>query len=768
MLDCVGISLFVSEFSCAAIQKMKNLRRMSNNNPEKKYQHVTAHWKSADAVTPNSVDELIHRSNCLGTDQRITNTGGGNTSSKIMEKDPMTGEDVEVLWVKGSGGDLRTSKRENFSSLYQSKLIGLQKVYAGRADKGLKSQAEDDMVAMFSHCTFNLNPRPSSIDTPLHSFIPHAHVDHTHPNAAISVAASARCIEVTKEIYGDEVVHIPWMRPGFELGLAMQEACKNNPQAKGFIMGQHGLINWGKTGRECYDLTLNLIDKAAAFIEKKQADRGGEAAIFGGSVHSSLPEEKRKEVFAALLPWLRGQVSQKKRFIATIQDDAKILRFVNSKDAPRLAELGTSCPDHFLRTKIKPLYIGEAPSANSSVTEIVASLKKQLAAGLEKYRADYASYYNACKRADSPAMRDPNPTVILIAGLGMIAFGKDKSESRVTAEFYNCAVEVMRGAEAIGGYISLPAQEAFDIEYWALEEAKLRRMPADKDLAGRVVLVVGAGSGIGRETALRLVREGAHIVCVDLNADAAKATAEEILKKTGVGIGVAGTGISGCGPAIGIGADVTKRESIRAMLDQVVLAFGGFDSIVVTAGIFVPSDTSGHIPDDKWALTFAINVTGSYLVADEAAKTFREQGLRGSMVLTTSANAAVAKKGSVAYDTSKAAANHLVRELAMELSPLVRVNGVAPATVVQGSAMFPRDRVIGSLAKYGIAYTDDEPTDSLTTKLAQFYADRTLTRSPITPADQAEAYCLLVTEKLSKTTGQIITVDGGLHEAFLR
>lgn len=767
-MDCVGISLFVSEFSCAAIQKMKNLRRMSNNNPENKYQHVTAHWKSADAVTPNSVDELIHRSNCLGTDQRITNTGGGNTSSKIMEKDPMTGEDVEVLWVKGSGGDLRTSKRENFSSLYQSKLIGLQKVYAGRADKGLKSQAEDDMVAMFSHCTFNLNPRPSSIDTPLHSFIPHAHVDHTHPNAAISVAASARCIEVTKEIYGDEVVHIPWMRPGFELGLAMQEACKNNPQAKGFIMGQHGLINWGKTGRECYDLTLNLIDKAAAFIEKKQADRGGEAAIFGGSVHAFLPEEKRKEVFAALLPWLRGQVSQKKRFIATIQDDPKILRFVNSKDAPRLAELGTSCPDHFLRTKIKPLYIGEAPSANSSVTEIVASLKKQLAAGLEKYRADYASYYNACKRADSPAMRDPNPTVILIAGLGMIAFGKDKSESRVTAEFYNCAVEVMRGAEAIGGYISLPAQEAFDIEYWALEEAKLRRMPADKDLAGRVVLVVGAGSGIGRETALRLVREGAHIVCVDLNADAAKATAEEILKKTGVGIGVAGTGISGCGPAIGIGADVTKRESIRAMLDQVVLAFGGFDSIVVTAGIFVPSDTSGHIPDDKWALTFAINVTGSYLVADEAAKTFREQGLRGSMVLTTSANAAVAKKGSLAYDTSKAAANHLVRELAMELSPLVRVNGVAPATVVQGSAMFPRDRVIGSLAKYGIAYTDDEPTDSLTTKLAQFYADRTLTRSPITPADQAEAYCLLVTEKLSKTTGQIITVDGGLHEAFLR
>jgi rhamnulose-1-phosphate aldolase/alcohol dehydrogenase len=461
-------------------------------------------------------------------------------------------------------------------------------------------------------------------------------------------------------------------------------------------------------------------------------------------------------------------VSQKKRFIATIQDDEKILRFVNSKDAPRLAELGTSCPDHFLRTKIKPLYIGTSPKADTPVEEIVASLKTQLAAGLEKYRADYAAYYDSCKRADSPAMRDPNPTVILIAGLGMVAFGKDKSESRVTAEFYNCAVEVMRGAEALGGYISLPAQEAFDIEYWALEEAKLRRMPADKELAGRVVIVIGAGSGIGRETALRLVREGAHIVCVDLNQAAAQATADVILAKTGLGIGVAGTGISGCGSTIGLQADVTKRDSIRAMLNQVILAYGGFDSIAVTAGIFVPSDTTGHIPDDKWALTFNINVTGSYLVADEAAKDFKAQALRGSMVLTTSANAAVAKKGSLAYDTSKAAANHLVRELAMELAPLVRVNGVAPATVVQGSAMFPRDRVIGSLAKYGIAYTDDEATDSLTTKLAQFYADRTLTRSPITPADQAEAYFLLIADRLSKTTGQIVTVDGGLHEAFLR
>jgi NAD(P)-dependent dehydrogenase (short-subunit alcohol dehydrogenase family) len=350
----------------------------------------------------------------------------------------------------------------------------------------------------------------------------------------------------------------------------------------------------------------------------------------------------------------------------------------------------------------------------------------------------------------------------------MIAWGKDKSESRVTAEFYNCAVEVMRGAEAIDEYIALPQQEAFDIEYWLLEEAKLKRMPAEKELARQVILVIGAGSGIGKETAHRIMKEGAHVVCVDLKEESAAATAKEITDKYGVGIGVAGSGISGCGPAVGLAADITNRASIRAMLDQVALAYGGFDSICVTAGIFVPSDTSGHIPDNGWDLTFKINVSGSYYVGDEAAKTWKEQGLHGNLVLTTSANAAVAKKGSLAYDTSKAAANHLVRELAIELSPLVRVNGVAPATVVQGSAMFPRDRVIGSLAKYNIAFKEDEATDSLVSKLAQFYADRTLTKSPITPADQAEAYFLLISKRLSKTTGQIITVDGGLHEAFLR
>jgi len=729
----------------------------------KSYQFVNFSWDDAKAAALDPVGRLVYRSNILGDDQRITNTGGGNTSSKIVEKDPLTGQATEVLWVKGSGGDLRTSTRENFSSLYQQKLLDMQQLYAARPDKGLKAPAEDEMVGMQAHATFNLNPRASSIDTPLHSFIPAKFVDHMHPNAIISIAASKHCEKITQEIFGGEMAYVPWMRPGFELGLAMQAIMQRNPAVKSIMMGQHGFISWANEEKACYTYTLDCIEKAAAFIEAKYQAKGGDAAAFGGANYTTLTPEQRRATFAAILPWFRGQVSKAKRFIGTVQDDEKILRFVNSKEAARLAELGTSCPDHFLRTKIKPLYVNWNPQA-----EDTAALKQKLAAGLEAYRADYAAYYAKCKHANSPAMRDPNPTVVLIPGVGMIAWGKDKSESRVTAEFYNCAVEVMRGAEAIDTYISLPQQEAFDIEYWLLEEAKLKRMPAEKELARQVIIVVGAGSGIGKETAHRLVKEGAHIVCVDMKVETAQATAKEITDKYGLGIGVAGTGLSSCGPALGLAANITDRASVRAMLDDVALAYGGFDSICVTAGVFWPSDTTGHIPDDKWAFTFGVNVTGSYIVGDEALKTWKEQGLKGQLVLTTSANAAVAKKGSLAYDCSKAAANHLVRELAMELAPLVRVNGVAPATVVQGSAMFPRDRVIGSLAKYNIPYTDDEATDSLVRKLAQFYADRTLTKAPITPADQAEAYFLLVSQRLSKTTGQIVTVDGGLHEAFLR
>ena len=723
------------------------------------YRHVNYSWDDAYADSLDAVERLVYRSNILGDDQRITNTGGGNTSSKIMLTDPLTGEEVDVMYVKGSGGDLRTSKRGNFASLYMDKLMALQNIYHASAEKGVKTPIEDAMVGMYPHCVYNLNPRASSIDTPLHAFIPYRHVDHTHPNAVIAIAACQDGKEITQAIYGDDVVWTDWQRPGFDLGLVLQQAIADHPGIKGIILGGHGLINWADDDKECYELSLTLIEKAARYLEEHDL---GEKT-FGGAKYQSLTEEDRNQVLLEILPQLRGMVSQQNRFIGTVQYNDAILEFVNSHNAPDLAELGTSCPDHFLRTKIKPLYVEWNPQQDD-----IPTLLDLLKAGVEQYRKDYAAYYEACKDDASPAIRDANPCVILIPGVGMIAYGKNKSESRVTAEFYNNAVAVMKGAEAVSKYVALPRQEAFDIEYWALEEAKLQRMPKEASLARNVVIVIGAGSGIGVATALRVAKEGAHVVCADLDVNAAQATADQLTAIYGMGIGVAGTGISGCGPAIGLGVNITNRESMREMLNQTVLAYGGIDNIIVTAGVFVPPDTTGHISDEKWRFTFDVNVLGGYIVGDEARNVWEAQNLRGTLVLTTSVNAAVSKKGSVAYDTSKAAANHLVRELAIELSPLVRVNGLAPATVVEGSSMFPRDRVISSLIKYNIAFDESEDTEALRSKLANFYAQRTLTKQAITPADQAEVAYLLSTDAFSKTTGQVFSVDGGLHEAFLR
>ncbi|MGZ9223383.1 MAG: bifunctional rhamnulose-1-phosphate aldolase/short-chain dehydrogenase [Anaerolineales bacterium] len=724
---------------------------------ESKY--VNYLWDDRLADQLDAVERLRYRSNILGADQRITNTGGGNTSSKVKVTDPLSGEEVDVLWVKGSGGDLRTATRANFASLYMDKFLFLENIYNKSEVKGAKSEIEDSMVEMYRHTTFGLNPAASSIDTPLHGLIPFRHVDHMHPISVIAIAASKDQERLTLEVFEEEVGWVPWQRPGFDLGLVMKEKLKQDPDLKGLVMGQHGLINWANDDKACYELTLTLIEKAARYIEEHE--KGDET--FGGQKYQSLDEKSRNEILVKLLPVLRGKVSQANRFIGTVHVTGSVLQFVNSVDAPRLAEIGTSCPDHFLRTKIKPLYVNWDPQ-NESYETLVNKLEKGLAA----YRADYAAYYEACKRPDSPAMRDPNPTVVLIPGLGLIAWGKNKSESRVTAEFYSLAIEVMRASEAISEYQGLPRQEAFDIEYWLLEEAKLKRMPPEKEFARNVVVVIGAGSGIGKAVAHRVAKEGAHVVCADLSEEGARGTAQELVDIYGVGIGVAGTGISSCGPAIGLGVDITNRESIQGMFEKTILAYGGVDNIIITAGIFVSPDKQGAIPDDKWALTYAINVTGPFLVADEAKRIWQGQGLKSSLVITTSANAAVAKQGSFAYDTSKAAANHLVRELAIELSPLVRVNGLAPATVVEGSSMFPRDRVMSSLTKYNIAFEESESTEALRGKLAEFYAQRTLTKSPITLADQAEVAYLLSSNKFSKTTGQIISVDGGLHEAFLR
>src|SRR2546429_1428122 len=725
----------------------------------KAFKYVRDLWQDDVVDHMSGVDRLVYRSNKLGEDLTLTNTGGGNTSSKLTEKDPLTGENVEVLWLKGSGGDLRTSRRDGFASLYLEKVRAMKSLYLGSPDRGPKTEIEDAMYPMYSHCVFNLNPRACSIDTPLHTLVPFKHVDHLHPNSVIAIAASVSQERLTKEIYGDDVIYIPWQRPGFDIGLKIEKLIRDNPQARGILLGHHGMSSWSNDDKTCYETALEIIDRAARFIEAH--DRGEQT--FGGQKHPPLNEADRQRLQTEIIPFLRGQVSVYKRFVGTVQDDEKMLRFANSNDGPRLAELGTSCPDHFLRTKIKPLFVDWDPASGD-----IQKLKTSITDGLVQYRKDYEAYYNKCKRPDSPAMRDPNPTVVLIPGLGMIAWGKNKSESRVTGEFYNCAIEVMRGAEAIDQYEAMDQQEAFDIEYWLLEEAKLRRMPPEKELDRQIVVVVGAGAGIGKAAAHRLVKEGAHVVCVDLDEAAAKDTAQEIITKYGEGIGVAGSGISNCGPAIGLACDITNRESAAEVFKNVMLAYGGIDAVVVTAGIFVPPDKTGHIQEKLPARTFDIYVTGAYIVADEANNIFREQGMPGNIVLTTSANAVVAKKGSLAYDTSKAAANHLMRELAIEMAPLVRVNAVAPATVVKGSTMFPRDRVIASLTKYEIAFSDDESTEDLRNKLASFYAKRSLTQTPIEPDDQAEAIFLLLSARLSKTTGHVIPVDGGLQDGFMR
>jgi len=737
----------------------QNLHSHAMSAEHRQLSHVKYLWRDEEADKLHGLDRLVYRSNKLGADVTLTNTGGGNTSSKLTERDPLTGEDVEVLWIKASGGDLRTAKADGFASLYLDKVRAMKSRYLSSPGRGPKTEVEDRMYPMYSHCVFNLNPRACSIDTPLHTFVPYHHVDHLHPNAVIAIAASVNQESLCRKIYGDDVIYVPWQRPGFDIGLLIEALIKENPKAKGVLLGHHGMSSWSNDDKTCYETALEIIEQAASYIEEH--DRG--LQTFGGQKHAPLSEHDRKRILVEILPFLRGLLSATKRVVATVQDDELMLRFVNSHDGPRLAELGTSCPDHFLRTKIKPLFVEWDPASAD-----VETLKSALSSELSTYRKDYQQYYDRYKRPDSPPMRDPNPTVVLIPGLGMMAWGKNKSESRMTAEFYNCAIEVMRGAEAIDDYEAMDPQEAFDIEYWSLEEAKLRRLPAEKELERQVVVVIGAGSGIGKAAAHRLAKEGAHIVCADLDEAAAKKTAQEIIATYGEGIGVAGTGISNCGPAIALSCDVTDRPSVAGMVESTLLAYGGLDAVVVTAGVFFPPDKSGRIEDRQWDRTFAINVTGTYVLADEARKIFSRQSLPASIVITTSANAIVAKKGSLAYDASKAAANHLVRELAVEMSPFVRVNAVAPATVVKGSTMFPRDRVVASLIKYGIGFDENEPTEDLRNKLAAFYAQRTLTRSSIEPEDQAEAIFLLVSNRLSKTTGHILPVDGGLQDGFLR
>src|ERR1043165_7718075 len=498
------------------------------------FEHVKYLWQDEIADRLGLVDRLVYRSNKLGEDLTLTNTGGGNTSSKLMERDPLTAEPVEVLWIKGSGGDLRTTKKDGLASLYLDKVRAMKSLYLRSPGKGPKTQVEDDMYPMYSHCVFNLNPRACSIDTPLHTLVPYKHVDHLHPNSVIALAASVNQQRLTAEVYGDDVLYVPWQRPGFDIGLLIEDAIRAHPRAKGCGLGHHGMSAWANEDRACYETSLGVIERAARFLAAR--DRGD--GTFGGMRHQALAEPERHRILVEILPWLRGRVSQYKRAVATLQDDDHMLRFVGSVDGPRLSALGTSCPDHFLRTKIKPLFVDWQPESGD-----LGALQEKLAEGLEQYRKDYVAYYERCKRSDSPAIRDPNPTVVLIPGLGMIAWGKNKSESRVTAEFYNCAIEVMRGAEAIDRYEAMDEQEAFDIEYWPLEDAKLQRLPPERELDRQVIAVVGAGNGIGKALSLRLVKEGAHVVCVDRDEAAARVPGGAIVARHGEGVGVAGPGL---------------------------------------------------------------------------------------------------------------------------------------------------------------------------------------------------------------------------------
>jgi len=721
-------------------------------------------WNDTVASTLDEPELLRYRSNLLGSDLRLTNFGGGNTSSKIDMVDPLDGETKTILWVKGSGGDLGSIKRVGFATLYLDKVLALEKSYQGVA-------REDEIVAMYPLCTFGNNPVAASIDTPLHGFLPFAHVDHLHPDWGIALAASANGLEKMEafnERFGHKIVWVPWQRPGFELAMMLRKAVAAVPGCDGVVLGGHGLFTWGDTQRESYLNTITIIDQIGQFIGEHAAKKG---ISFGGAKYSA--HQERETLATKIMPVLRGRISAMQRVIGTFTDEPDVLAFINSNSAKALAHLGTSCPDHFIRTKIRPLFVDWDPATP------VAELEAKVDAALVTYRAEYAEYYKAHAIPGSPAMRDASPTVVLVPGIGMFSFGKNKMESRVTGEFYRNAIHVMEGAGGMDegkcppelpqagpaaptsaftvheNYVALPPSEAFRIEYWALEEAKIRRQPSEKELSRRILLVVGGASGIGRETVLLAAARGAHIVVADLSLEAAQKVADEA------------KAIGGKECAMATVIDIRKREAIRGALDATVKAFGGLDLLVNTAAIF-PTSPDGTISDAQWGLTLEINVTANYLLTDEAEKVFKAQGIPGSIVLTSSANAVVPKRGTEAYDVSKAALSHLVRELAVTYSPLLRVNGISPATVVKGSTMFPRDRVKASLTKYGIPFEEAQSDDALRNLLATFYAKRTLTHVPIDPKDCAEAILFVGGPRAPVTTGHLIPVDGGLTEAYLR
>ncbi|WP_062228744.1 bifunctional rhamnulose-1-phosphate aldolase/short-chain dehydrogenase [Aureimonas frigidaquae] len=681
-------------------------------------------WDEARAAGMSEPERLLYRSNLLGSDKRITNFGGGNTSAKVEESDPLTGESVTVLWVKGSGGDIGTMKLDGFATLYQDKLERLRALYRGPAH-------EDEIVDLYNHCTFRLNPRATSIDTPLHAFLPYRHVDHMHPDAVIAIAATARSRELTQAVYGDEIGWLPWRRPGFQLGLDLSDFAARNPQAKGVVLESHGLFTWGDTAQECYETSLRIINTAIGWFETQLAGK----PAFGGEKRPARPAQERSSLAAELMPAIRAQIGAHEHKVGHFDDSAAVLEFVGSERLEELAALGTSCPDHFLRTKIRPLVL-------SPDGDMTASLP----AAIEAYRADYAAYYERCRHADSPAMRDPNPVIYLVPGVGLIAFAKDKATARIASEFYVNAINVMRGASGVDTYRGLPEQEAFDIEYWLLEEAKLQRMPKPKSLAGRIAFITGGAGGIGRASAERLAGEGACVVLADIDAQAVEAATAELAARFGAD------------QVRGLTCDVTSEEAVADAFRATAQAYGGLDILVSNAGIA----SAARVEDTTlavWNRNIDILATGYFLVSREAFRLFRRQALGGAVVFIASKNGLAASPGASAYCTAKAAEIHLARCLALEGADAgIRVNTVNPDAVLRGSKIWSGEWREQRAASSRIG--EDE--------LEEHYRMRSLLKRSVYPEDIAEAVYFLVSDYAAKSTGNIINVDAGNQISFTR
>ncbi len=694
------------------------------------FNHVNYLWDESQAskLAGDEVALFLYRSNQLGADLRITNYGGGNTSCKTIEKDPLTGQEVEVMWVKGSGGDIGTLTRQGIAGLYVEKLRALKNVYRGLA-------YEDEIVPLYYHCLYDLDSRAPSIDTALHGLLPFKHIDHLHPDALIAIAAAKDSQRITKEIWGDTMGWIPWQRPGFDLGLQLERCLIENPGIRGIVLGGHGLFTWGDTSYECYINSLEVIETASAYIAERE---GKERPVFGGQKVESLAENDRKNQAAQIAPMLRGLCSSHKRMIGHFTDDEKVLQFINSHDLVKLAPLGTSCPDHFLRTKIQPLVLKLPATADLSDPEKV---KAQIEPDFDQYRKEYAAYYETCKHDNSPAMRDPNPVVILYPGVGMFTFAKNKQTARVAAEFYLNAIHVMRGAEAITAYTALPRQEAFDIEYWLLEEAKLQRQPAEKPLSRKVALITGAGGGIGKAIATKLAAEGANIVLTDIS-EASLIEANDSFKKDVSTYAV---------------CDVNNREDISQAFATACLEFGGVDIIVHSAGLAISKPLEDHSIKD-WDILQNVLVKGQFLLAQEGVSILRKQALGGDLIHIASKNGLVAGPNNVGYGTAKAAQQHMTRLLAAELgAEKIRVNTVNPDGVIVGSKIWEGKWAEGRAKAYGITVEE----------LPAHYAKRNLMNEIILPEDIADAVFALV-GILGKSTGNTLNVDGGMAAAFVR